>query len=1049
MPFALADGVIKLQAMPHFLGAEDTTKIKGSVENLAGALMPSTKVKMRLLQTEWVRNERKNADDNFYGEWESVEREIETLETKTDSQGQFEFDFTAPAEGGEYLFEFVVQDKKGRSATVRQYFWVSGSDLNQVRQNNTNNILWLFPNQDTYAIGSTAEVFAPNADFKPTRVHATLERGEVLEVLDFDAATSTVSFEIEPWMSPNVFVSILMEGVDANGEMQVKWGAHPIKIEDPSRALELTVTPAKGVYRPGDEVELNIETKVNNEGQRAEVSLAVVDQTLLALRARVPLDLMDSLIGSWPLGVNTVHTLANFVSATEMAEIMEEVRSIADRMEMGFGGGGGKGDDFKPRGDFRDTAEFVAQFETDENGQGVYTFTLPDNLTTWNIFAAGATKNNAFGTSTSDFQVTLPLLISEIMPQFFQAGDELALGLLIYRDDHETAEEKVTVTLNLPPEIEVLGKATQTVAVKKEARVYFNVRVQPSFEAKTVNLGYTIESEASDLKDAVVLQREILPPAMSLAAADFERVTDNYTLKTVADPQAINSSLTIKVFASLAHSLEALVEVAQKVNYGCTEQRLSWLVSRLYQNNLNKALDRQITPLDSETLEATREAIEASFVASGGFAFWKDSDTANFWVTTEVLEHAPLLAEAGIGLDQQKLEASAQWLRQELFKTCEGGYQWRCPADISRVHAAAVLVDYNQLGVNDLDFLTNYTQSLEAKVWWIRATEKMGTLPPALETLKTDYLTAFEQAYNREDRYGFWTETEGAFYSQDERLTALILETLMPQQVFASEYEHIARYLSESQKATLSGNSAMQVLKALALYVQTEEQESLGAKFTLNNETTNETLLKGSLQDLSQVQTYAEEALPKSAQSFALTTDKPVLVDFEMRETLPAEAVISNARGFWIDREVRVLEGAEAADEKADSLELGQNYLIKLQIVTARPHRQVLVEDPIPSGTEIVNFDFDNADKTLEAALENDTCVWGWCQPLFQHQEYRQDRARFFIDYLPAGTHEITYILQPRLTGEFEWLPAKVEEMYAPEVAANTAGRTIRIESAQ
>ena len=1046
IPFSAANALIKGLSVPHFFAPEDETKITGSVTDLNDEILSNTRVELKVLRTKWVRNERKNADGNFYGEWESLEEEVDRLRSETNAQGQFEFDVTAPAEGGEYSFEFSTQDTKKRTTTLKKYFWVSGNDQTRVRENNTNKILWLFPSKDSYRIGETAEVFAPNADFTPTRVHATLERGEVLETLEFDANSNTVSFVIEDWMSPNVFVSILMEGVDSDGKMQVKWGAHPIKIDDPARALSVNLIPQKMVYRPGEEVELKIETQVNGEGVKAEVAIAVVDQTLLALKSRVPLDLMRSLIGDWPLGVTTFHTLANFISVDEMETIMEEVRMLADRMEMGFGGGGGKGDDFKPRGDFRDTAAFISKFETDENGTGTATFKLPDNLTTWNIFAAGATNSNAFGTQTADFKVTLPLLVSEIVPNFLQAGDTVEMGLLVYRDNSEVETEEIEVTLNLPDTLEVVGDNTKTVSVGTEARVFFTVTVKPTTEVQTVNLGFEIEGNTTGFKDAVTLARRLQPPAQTLTAAEFQRVEEGYDITLIPAAQAISSNLTVKVFGSLSNSLDTLVNVAAAVNYGCTEQRLSALVAKLYQLNLNKAVGKEAPTPDLAAMQESRDQIEKGFVSGGGFAFWAQNNTPNFWVTTQVLEAAPLLESYQVPIELAKLEASADWLRGEVFKECNTN-AWRCPSDIARVQAAAILLNYNRVTVNDLDFLKNYTGSAEAKVWWLRAAEKLGTLPPAQASTKSAYIEALKQSYNREDRFGFWTESEGAFFSQDERLTALVLETFMDQNIFENEWDTIARYLSESKKQRLSGSSAVRVLSALALYTQSQETDSVGAQFTLSNNTKNETLLKGGLENLNQVQTYGAELEGGKSQSYHLETSQPVLLDVALTDLMPAEALTENSRGFWIEREVKPFSQSEEADPQVEKLALGENYLVKLKVVTAKPHRQVLIEDPIPSGAEIVNFDLDNADQTLETPESQQNCAWGWCQPLYQHKEFRDDRARFFIDYLPAGTYEVTYVLRARLSGEFEWRPAKVEEMYAPEVAANTPGRRVLIEA--
>jgi uncharacterized protein YfaS (alpha-2-macroglobulin family) len=70
---------------------------------------------------------------------------------------------------------------------------------------------------------------------------------------------------------------------------------------------------------------------------------------------------------------------------------------------------------------------------------------------------------------------------------------------------------------------------------------------------------------------------------------------------------------------------------------------------------------------------------------------------------------------------------------------------------------------------------------------------------------------------------------------------------------------------------------------------------------------------------------------------------------------------------------------------------------------------------------------------------------WGWCRPTFEHKEFHAEKARYFANYLSAGTYEIKYIIKTRLSGKFEVLPAKVEEMYYPEIFATTKGKSIVI----
>lgn len=1046
IPFYRADAKLSVTAVPSFVDPDETLKLRGQLKNLTGEAMADRKVTLETFKKDWVRNDRQNPDGNFYGEWEEVQTSLGAQSVQTDEQGQFVFDAQTPEEGGQYVWRFAARDAAKREVALERHFWVSGRDLQRVRENDTNKILALFPDQDEYSVGDTVRVFAPNPEFEVTRAHATLERGESLRELDFNLDDNTFSFTTEPWMAPNVFVSVVLEGLDEAGSPRMKWGAVPIKVEDPSHQLSVTVTPEKGVYRPGDEVVLQVQTQVNGQGHPAEVSLAVVDQTLLALKARVEVDLLESLIGSWPLGVTTYHTLANFMSKADMKEVMDESADIMARMAASFGGGGGsKGGDAQPRGDFRDTAEFVATLKTDESGRGVSRFTLPDNLTTWNVFAAAASVDNAFGAGTADFKVTLPLLVSELVPNYFQAGDRVQVGLLVYRDDSEIAAEDVTVRLQLPENLAAVEGHEKTVRVEKEARVYFTVEVAETFKPSTVEFGFAIEAAESGLKDAVVLKRELLPPVQQTSVAELLRVTDRLNLELASASGAMTSQLTIKVFASLADRLPALVKMAQKVNYGCAEQQLSLITAQLYQAKLDQALGRANAGPELSILKEHRDGIEKAWVPGQGFGYWEGASEPSFWVTTQVLEQAQLWAEAGAGFDEAKLLSAETWLRQRMLEVCEGKV-WRCPSRIARTNAAYALALRGSLTVDDLVALDQYTTSLEAKTWWLQAARVVGDLSPELTEKYDQHLEALEQAITLQDRYAFWSERERAFFSQDERLTALVLEVLMENDRLETQYQKMARYLSEIQDRRLSGNSSMRVLKALARYVQTEETESVGAQFTLRETASGQTWLKGGLEDLQQVQTHTQSGLLDSGTTAELVTDKPVLAEFELTDTLPADRAEAQARGFWLQREVLALEGTEVVEGDLDSLELGETYLVRMQIVSSQPHRQLMVESPIPSGAEAVNFDLDNTDQRLATALdENQDCVWGWCHPSYQHKEFRYDRARFFIDYLPAGTHEISFLIRPRLSGEFEWLPAKVEEMYFPEVFATSDGRLLKI----
>ena len=54
--------------------------------------------------------------------------------------------------------------------------------------------------------------------------------------------------------------------------------------------------------------------------------------------------------------------------------------------------------------------------------------------------------------------------------------------------------------------------------------------------------------------------------------------------------------------------------------------------------------------------------------------------------------------------------------------------------------------------------------------------------------------------------------------------------------------------------------------------------------------------------------------------------------------------------------------------------------------------------------------------------------------------------VEFFVEYLSAGNLELEYLIQTRLPGTFEVKPAKVQEMYYPEVFGTSEGMKVTIE---
>ncbi len=1102
IPFYMSTEKIELDQIPYYAKKDDEIKISGKVSYWQGEKIADKDLTLKILKPK-SGFDRSNLD----GKGKDAEV-IENWSIRSDEDGKFNFVldlYTLKDVVGSYEIEVTSKDSKGRVAKASHNFWIPGVDNKRVNLEDENKILPLILDKDSYEVGERVEVFIPHSEWKIVNARATLERGEILEDLIINLENQTVSFDTEKWMAPNVYVSVLLEGKDENNNPKIKWGVIDVPVQDKSRNLEIEVTANKENYKPGEKVSFEIKTMAGGENVPAELTVVVVDETLLSLKSRNKMDLIGTFLAKLPLGVGLSHTVANFVSQDQIDQVAKEIKDIQlwendgdfaggemvmesirtdsfsapegrmlmkseanfamdEEAEMAVGGG--MAPEPVARDNFQDTAKFIGKIMTDKNGVAKFDFELPDNLTTWNVYVIGHTEQNNFGSAETSVKTSLPLLISELVPNFFQMGDEVQIGLLIRRNVPEMEKEDVEVKLELPEGF-TTDESVKTVEMKDETRVFFTVKIaEKGYDLKEdwhdVQFGFTVKGEDSGMSDKIVLERKLFPPKISLTAAEFLRVEGAEKLNLKPDlKRAITSNVLVKVFVSLAAKLETFVDVAARQDYGCAEQRFSHSTAILVQKEFDEKLGRDSAPIDLENLMENRDYLQEAFVNGGGFAFWKHENEANFWVTAQILEFADLWKNYGAGIDEQKISSSQEWLKNKLLIECKKNpsFDTVCVSDATRQNAGYTLAKAGMISSKDLKELSKFTHSLEAKIWWLKSARVLQTTGEGImesdQKLVTDFWTEIDSTLKARDRYIFWEESKDywSFYSQNERLTALIFEEILAQDKLSNHKHKIARYLAESKVEKLSGNTALRVLQVMGIYAENHESGNVGSEYVVMD---NEGMFgDGELPTLNSEEEFVKDVTGDdkfSTLTFETQNDQPFYADVVLQETFPANLITPISRGFWIDREIYAVDD-EKMENPLTNLEIGKNYVVRLKVVTNTAHRQVMLEDRIPSGAEFVNFDFENVNRDLEQYAQGDDGImpyskggcYGWCRPTVDHKEFHAEKARFFMNYLGQGTHEVKYVIKTRLAGEFDVLPARVEEMYYPEVFATTEGAKVTI----
>ena len=132
-----------------------------------------------------------------------------------------------------------------------------------------------------------------------------------------------------------------------------------------------------------------------------------------------------------------------------------------------------------------------------------------------------------------------------------------------------------------------------------------------------------------------------------------------------------------------------------------------------------------------------------------------------------------------------------------------------------------------------------------------------------------------------------------------------------------------------------------------------------------------------------------------------------------------ATATRRGSRGQSVEGAVEAYDRTEL--KNGDALASGDLVEVELVIDSKNDYEYLAFEDMKAAGFEPVKVRSGYTGNSLGA-----------------YMELRDERAAFFVERLPRGTHTIKYRLRAEIPGSFSALPAKAFAMYAPELRGNS-----------
>jgi uncharacterized protein YfaS (alpha-2-macroglobulin family) len=1075
------------------LATPNTLRIK--TVDTAGKPFPVSGIERILYKVDWETFKRQEVDGGFYYRSEKKLTEVSREKIKTDNKGNWSGQFTVPSEG-QYEIQVLATDDRGTKLQTTTTVYVYGSAAVTVPPNN-NYELDLEVEKTVVAVGDTASVLI-KSPYPRAKALVSVERGTVYDywIVDVVGGLYVHEFPIKSTYAPNMYVSVLLLSPDP----EVKYGTSYFTIGAEEKALAVSVTANKTHYLPGEAVTLTVKT-TNHSGEPtpAEVSIAVADLSVLALKGNPKKNPLVFFYNDFPLAVSTASNIKNILYEVDIP--------------LGTkGGGGASPEDLakKKRGTFKDTAFWEAFVVTDDAGEATVTFTLPDNLTTWQVETLGVTLDTKLGVGYHEFTTKKDLMAVPLKPRFVVPGDQFSLGATVFNQTSKGSTIDVSLESTT---LSFTGKTTDSVFVNAgESKTVYFAAVAPK-ERRAGEHVFTFTAANEEFEDRVEQSITITPNTTYETVATAQATKDDVSLEYLYVPDTVvagEGGLTINANATMAVFMTDALSYMVTYPYGCSEQLASALstIGVLTDALTLPNVAGEFSTIDYDGVTYTVDTVVADGLAriyetqtlGGGFAYYKGLE-ANLPLTIHVVSALYDLQVAGYEIKAAVLAEAARYIEQETTRLYTEFPEQQQETVIMAAYVLkkvspdtkTALADMVKTLIKDDAFLQEKISSMALAYLAILTTsdysawEKNRVYVVLQNRLAIDgrgaYLTA--AAYENRD-----------YYETSIKNTALALAAMVAHEDEHEMLPNLLRWLlasKDTRGAWGSTHNTFMVVRAMVGYLKWQHESE--AHFTLRG------LLDGveifghefSPQNVFETFTHfiAMEALPK-AQLVPLRLEKEdknekennLYYDLTLKYYLPVEALPPRDEGITITRDLFALTDTRN-EKRLDEVSVGEVVRGKLVVAIPDVYHQVAIEDYIPAGFEIVNFNLSTEDQSLQSVEEEELYdewhvfretsfvanVFDSVRNIFgdsqsaqvyssftskkptpgkmklrpTHTESHDDRVFLYLEQLEPGVYEYEYYLRALVPGTFQRLPARAEELYFPEVFGRTSGEMVTV----
>ncbi|HVA88552.1 MAG TPA: Ig-like domain-containing protein [Chloroflexota bacterium] len=995
--------------------------------------------------------------------------------TTTDVHGKGSVSFTAP-QGGEYHLSATSTDRFGNHVESSIELYAGGEkpiDWGFQPQGH----IRLVTDKETYHTGDVAHVLV-TAPYPNMLALISIERGQVLsyQVRRLSGTGVTLDLPIPASYLPDTYVSVVVEqGASASGAPPVwRMGYARIHVDPKERAIRLSVTAPKSRVAPGQSVPLHIHA-VDYQGNpvAGSFSLSVVDQAALALAgdSGSGADLLDAFYGLRELGVFTSDTLNISPEQLITKRPLQPRQPLMFRAEVSSGAvapqaaarpgftanhaaaGKASGPTISVRQNFADTAYWNPAITTDAQGNAVVTVPLPDNLTTWHILGQGISATTLVGVAVTNLVATKDLVLRPLLPRFFTLGDKAMVGAAV----NNTTGAAMAVSLHL-----LLADGAPSAAPAPAGSRMIHLAAGAEQDV-TWPISLTALGTATVQVQAIDSANQATNDAVQLALPVQENSTPE-NVATAGDAGA-NTQEAVKIPAGIEPNEGSLSITLEPTLASGLRVGADFLANYPYESSIDLAARAQgyaelgRLPARASVLTAKERAGLSAQIANqvqqlyqmqhgdGGFGWWTDDPLSDPYITVYIVRALTVVRDQGYAVDATVLSNAVAYLESQT----QSPAALNAGANYAANLQAEIVYAITRYG-RGADVATLATQLFSARYLLDRFAEAdlavaLSAMPSAAaradaHTLLADLISAAKisgaSAHWEEGSYDW-----GALDS-DIITTANVLDALLAIDPHNPLIPNTVRWIMAARTANAweSTEATSRSVVGLVDYILHSGELNGNYHYTVHlngslwgNGAVNPTNLT---QNRTLSQPLGTKAPAGSTQGIAVGRDNlpghgQLHYVVRLQYYLPVNHIAPVTAGVGVTRHYLTPGGNSAA--------LGSTIRVRLTITAPQDLFYTTLEDPLPAGCESVDTSLRTTSQL--AQIQSQSTIPAGTSDLtwyVTHTDLRDNRTVLFLDYLPAGAYQYTYLMHCTTQGTFHTLPTHIQQSYFPEVFGHGAG---------